>query len=110
MKLEEFEIEVLKIMIDSRLTPDNWLDFLSNYNVSGYEYTGSGYFIKVVSKKIELKNEVISNPILIGKIGEVKIGFIIYIEDNNIIIECHSWGIENPPENIRKLNVKLFLE
>jgi len=110
MKLEEFEIEVLKIMINSRLTSDNWLDFLSNYKVSGYEYTGCGYYINVISEKIELKNEVISGPFLIGEIGGLQMGFVIYIEDNSITIECHSWGIENLPENIRKLNVKLFLE
>ncbi len=109
MKLEKFEIEILKIMIGDRLTSNNWCDFLSDYKIIGYEYTGAGYFIKIISEKIELKNEVISAPVPIGKIGELQIGFIIFIEDNNIIIECHSWGMENPPENIRQLDVKLFL-
>jgi hypothetical protein len=108
MKLEKFEIEILKIMISDRLTSNGWCDFLADYKIIGYEYTGAGYFLKISSEKLDLKNEVIHDPVPIGKIEELELGFLIYIEDNNIIIECHSWGIENPPENIRKLNVKII--
>ncbi|HUR30358.1 MAG TPA: hypothetical protein VMZ69_02940 [Saprospiraceae bacterium] len=107
MQLQKFEVEVLKLMINDRLTDLKWNEFISTCSIVGYEYTGSGYILKINLGDIDMPNEVIDQPIIIGKFNQWLVGFILFIEDNFLFIECHGWGYENPPAEMREFDYQI---
>jgi hypothetical protein len=110
MNLTPYEIEVLELMLKEKLKSIEFEDIFSNCSVSNYEYTGAGYFLELYCKGINLKEETIHKPIVEGKIDDIDVGFLLYVDKNKITIECHSWGDKNPPENIRDLKLKIVAE
>jgi hypothetical protein len=45
---------------------------------------------------------------LFGRADNFEVGFLIFIENSKLILECHSWGIENPPEIIRETAIEII--
>ncbi len=110
MKLTRFETEVLRHLLRNRLTQNEWQALLSDYKIIGYDFTGVGYFLEVTCSRIELDKETIHQPVISGKASGVDVGFLLFVEGNSITIECHGWGDENPPENIRDIEVQITVE
>ncbi len=64
----------------------------SKVNLIGYEYTGSGYFLAISHPNLPDKRIVCDEPIVMGEADNITCGFIIFIENRELVIECHSWG------------------
>jgi len=72
-----------------------------------YEYTGCGYFLGVKHPSLPQKRVVCSKPIVVGDAGSVPCGFVIFIENGRLTLECHSWGTVEVPENFREQSVQV---
>ncbi len=101
MTLTEFEIEVLGKMLKQEFSDSEIKSIISTSLITGYDYTGAGYFLKLTNKLIPINRKVISKPTLIGETEDIQLGFVLFLENNTLTIECHGWGDKNPPENIR---------
>ena len=110
MKLRNYEIEVLKVMLDDRITIDQWNRFVLNYTIDDYDYTGVGYFLKIIHHQSFFEQETISKPVVTGKFEGCFVGFILYIEQGYICIECHNWGGKELSENVRDLDFRIDVE
>jgi len=53
------------------------------------------------------KRVVLDKPILSGAIGDLLTGFIAFVENGEITLECFSYGGEAVPENFRDFDVKV---
>lgn len=104
MKLSDYEIQVLSIMLKNHFSSRE-IEELCESEIHEFEFTGAGYFLQLRSKILPKLRKVISEPDIIGKAGNCMLGFILYLEDQSLTLECHSWGIENPPESIREEQV-----
>ena len=101
MELAKYEIEVLKLFLNDRFNKDK-LNSILNSPITGYDYTGAGYFLELTNDLFPKGSETISEPTLLGRGDNFEVGFLIFIEDSKLILECHSWGNENPPESVRE--------
>jgi hypothetical protein len=110
MTLTEYEIQVLRTMLKSEYSDLEIESLISTSTFSGYDFTGAGYFLQLSNDLFPEKRKVISDPILIGKADDFQVGFVLYLEDNSLTIECHSWSEKNPPENIRMMDIQLDYE
>lgn len=107
MKLKDYEIQVFEKMLMNKLIKADWTMFIDNYKLVSYEYTGAGYFLKIRVNSLNLKKETIQKPIVIGEYDGLMLGFILYLYQNEIVMECHSWSSDNPPENVRDQDIKI---
>ncbi|MDJ1505410.1 hypothetical protein [Xanthocytophaga agilis] len=107
MQLTRYEVEVLKFMLQDRLTQHKWDEFLSTCSISSYEFTGVGYFLEISCPKLFLEKETIHKPDILGKVDEIEVGFILFLEGNNITLECHTWGDGELPATVRDLNFQI---
>lgn len=71
----------------------------------GYEYSGVGYFLTVRHSSLPANRIVISEPVVIGSAGEVQGGYLVFIENGELMLECYSAGRSEVPENFRDLKV-----
>jgi hypothetical protein len=46
-------------------------------------------------------------PLVMGKADGIVCGFVIFIEDGRLTIECHSWGELEVPEDYRDRDVQV---
>jgi hypothetical protein len=110
MKLTQFETEVLQYLLQNRLEQSEWQALVNNYQITNYDFTGAGYFLDIVCSSIKFEKETIDCPIVIGTVNDLEVGFLLFVEENNITIECHGWSDENLPENIRNLEVSITID
>ena len=112
--LKDFELEVLELMLHPHLPEKVWAELVSTYSIEGYNFTSSGYFLKVRSDNVRLskylKYNAIYKPTVIGVGLGFEVGFILYVEESAVILECHSWSDSNPPENIRDIDIKVIID
>jgi hypothetical protein len=110
MKLTRFETEVLKHLLQNRLLQHEWQILLSDYGITNYAFTGAGYFLDIVCSRIKFEKETIHRPVIRGTASGVDVGFLLFVEGNSITIECHGWGDDDLPENIRDIEVQITVE
>ena len=106
--LQEFEIEVIERLTANTLTPGQTNEILKNHEFAGLEFTGAGYFLSVKSSSIPEARFVCSRPILTGQTEDgIICGFVIFIENNRLTLECHEWGAKNIPADFREKSIKI---
>lgn len=91
----------------NKLSSVTLTDIFQNAKFVGYEYIGSGYYLTVRHPNLPKNRIVCSKPILIGEAENIECGFIVFLENNELTIECHSWGELEIPENFREKNIEL---
>lgn len=101
MRLTKYEIEVINLMLNEEFSNEE-LNSVLKTPITGYDYTGAGYFLELTNDILPKDRKTISEPTLIGRAADFEVGFLIFIENSKLTLECHSWGEENPPETIRE--------
>ena len=72
-----------------------------------YDYTGCGYFLTVRHPFLPVARVVCDTPKLSGSADGIVAGFVIFIENCELTIECHSWGDVDVPEWFRSRDVQV---
>jgi len=72
------------------------------------DFTGVGYFLTLRHRELPVERTVLDAPAIKGKAGELLTGFIAFVENNELTLECFSYGGEAVPENYRELDVTIF--
>ncbi|MCB0703087.1 MAG: hypothetical protein KDC55_10315 [Ignavibacteriae bacterium] len=106
MKLTKYEIEVFKLMLSDKFSTEE-LNSILQSPITGYDYTGAGYFLELTNDILPKDRKTISKPTLLGSADNFEVGFLIFIENSKLILECHSWGEENPPETVREKSIAI---
>ncbi|MBC7923489.1 MAG: hypothetical protein H7Z75_20620 [Ferruginibacter sp.] len=105
--LREYEKKVLYLLKSDVLLPQQIEVIVSAGEFIGYEYTGSGYFLSIRHSSLIRERMVCHKPIVIGSADGISCGFIIFIENGELTIECHSWGDVDIPEGFRDRDVQV---
>jgi hypothetical protein len=104
---KNYEKRVLELLVENKLPTVKLSDIFHNVEFIGYEYTGSGYYLTVRHPNLPKNRMVFSHPALIGEAEKIECGFVIFIENNEMIFECHSWGEVEIPTNYREKNIEI---
>ncbi len=73
-------------------------DIKTNSEVTDFYTTGNGYVLTVRHNQLSEKRIVCDTPSVIGEAEGVETGFLIFIENNELTIECHGLGSEVPDD------------
>ncbi len=107
--LAEFEKEVLRHMLAPHFS-ETVIESILASPVTSYEYTIAGYYLGLENEVLEDQRKVIATQGLFGKSNRLEVGFIINISGPVLVIECHSWGSDNLPEDFRNQPVEIIYE
>lgn len=105
--LREFEIEALRILLAGVVTKEQLAEIETHSGPVGYEYTGSGYYLTVPQLHLPPGRRTCSEPAVTGEAGDVRCGFVAFLDDGNLVLECHSWGEVDVPDGFRELDVRV---
>ena len=105
--MTKFAKEILSLLLAKRFSEDQLQRILEDAEIPGYELTGSGYFLTINHPEIPNGKSTWSMPTVKGNADEIECGFLAFITDGQITLECHSWGELEVPEDFREREVRL---
>jgi hypothetical protein len=104
-----FEIEALRFMLGPELTAA-WLEeIVTSAKLVSYNYSGSGYFLTVTHSVLPQERSVFSDRPVVGNAGDIQVGFVAFVQDRELMLECHTWGAIDVPSVFRDLEVKVSI-
>lgn len=104
-----FELHAIRLMGADILSAEMLAALETVDTIEHYEYTGSGYYLTVKHACFAPERVTLSRPFVIGIAGDVTAGFIAYIGDGTLTLECHTWGAVDVPADFRELPVAIEL-
>ncbi len=107
MKLKDYEKKVIEILVSNKLSPEALANVIQNAEFVSYQYTGSGYFLTIRHSDLPENRVVCDRPFPVGKAENIQCGFIVFLKNNELTIECHQWGELEIPEDFREKNIEL---
>lgn len=94
---EEF---VIRQLVSAVLEPVVISSVFKDADLVSLEHTGVGYFLTVRHPALPRDRVVCDEPMISGVSNDLHCGFVVFLEDGELTLECHSWG-ENIPTDIR---------
>ena len=101
-----FELQAIALMATGVLS-ESQLALLRRLEAASYEYTGSGYYLKVSHPSLPQQTKTLSEPAVIGAAGDIQAGFVVYLDQHQLTLECHTWGAVDVPGDFRDRQVQI---
>ena len=101
----EFEIEAIRKLTGDSLDPVLLTAVLASDDLD-VDFTGVGYFATVAHEALPAHRHVFSEPNIIVRAGDVEGGFVVFVENRELSLECHSYG-DYMPDNFRDGHVSI---
>lgn len=60
------------------------------------EHTGVGYFATVAHELLPKARQVFSSTEIMGRFGDIDLGFVVFIENHKLTLECFTYNDELP--------------
>lgn len=102
-----FEAEVLTQLAAPVLGRPLVDSLLIDATLASYTYSGTGYFLTVRHPSLPAERLVCATPALTGRLDELLCGFVIFIEQGELMLECHSWTSAGLPPDVRERAVRV---
>ena len=93
------------MLIDSTLGSKTADLVVREAELVSYEYSGAGYFVTVKHEALPMQRQVCGEPIVTAKSGDVDAGYVAFIENGQLMLECYTAGAIEIPEDFREQQV-----
>src|SRR5882724_10016352 len=97
----DFEIEALKLLLRNALTPAQMRVIETFSGSVSYKYTGSGYFLTISDQDLPIEKSTCHVPAVVGNFATVQCGFLAFLGNHELTLECHTWGPVDVPDDFR---------
>lgn len=101
MTVQEYEKIVLRLLCTGTLPPSVLHGAINTPDKISCEFTGAGYFLELSHEDVPEGRIVCSTPHVIGRFQGREVGFVVFIENGLITLECHDYDGHGIPKNIR---------
>ena len=108
LAIKEFEREVIEILVKDVLPSSVLASVIEEPEHVDYEYSGAGYFLTVKHAALPHKRIVCCEPDVRGVVEGMESGFIVFLENNELTLECHPWD-DNLPEDYRDKEMSIIV-
>jgi hypothetical protein len=98
----EFEREVVRALVRSHIPPEQLEELLDSASFVSYKHTGVGYFLTVRHPALPHSRIVCNKPMVVGRTQGIECGFVVFLGGGELLLECHSWGDEALPADLRE--------
>jgi hypothetical protein len=89
-EFRDFEIHVLHLLVAPKLGAEAVEAIVREAELVSYDYSGVGYFLTVKHPSFPSKRIVCDKPNVVGRSGNIQSGFVVFIENGELMLECHT--------------------
>ncbi len=100
-EFKPFEKEIVSVLAGGVFSEEEQSQIFSEGTCWFENDHEAGYFINVKHPLIPETRNVIDDPNVIAEVGETSVGFVIFIENNELSIDAFPWGEANIPPDFR---------
>jgi len=104
--LKDFEKEVIRLLTAGVLHATVTENLLAAPQSIEYEYTGCGYFLTLFHPSLPRERIVCDKPLVLGRSGNIESGFVVFVQDHRLTLECHPYETD-VPESFREQDVRV---
>ena len=105
--LKQFEIDVLSRLGGRALSERQITQISAEGEIVSLDFTGVGYFLTLKHESLAPTRLVLDEPIVSGTVGDLLTGFIAFVENGELTLECFSYGGDAVPKTYRDLDVQV---
>jgi hypothetical protein len=69
--------------------------------------SNSGYFLTIKHPALPSEAFTLASPLVTGHAGELVVGFVVFLGNHELTLECHAWGADEPPAGLRDMDVTI---
>lgn len=103
--LKPFELEVIRVLAAHALTPNALAALAKPAAPILYRYSGCGYFLTLKDPSFPIKRQTLCVPPIVGRSENIVSGFVVFVGNGELTLECHDWGHINVPSDFRDRDV-----
>lgn len=107
MNVKSFEWQAIDLLVKNVLPPALLSALRLEAEIMSYEYSASGYYLTLRHPGLPADHLVCSEPLVLGIAGGVECGFIVFLGNGELMLECHSDGFTEIPESYREQEVQI---
>lgn len=96
-----YEQTALRLLLRSTLAGDVVEDVIAHAVFEQLDETGCGYFLTVRHAALPTRRTVCHSPIVVGRVDDGTCGFVAFVEDGRLTLECHANGDATVPRGFR---------
>lgn len=95
--MKEFERKIISKLLE--------MSGLKNIVLSGaadsevVEFSGAGYFLTIKAPMLPKHLIVLDRPDIRGKLGGIDVGYLAFVENSELMLECYSYDQEILPKH-----------
>jgi len=95
--MKEFERKIIAELLEE--------SELKNIALSGavdnevVEFSGAGYFLTIKDPVLPKHRIVLDSPDIRGKLGGIEVGYLAFVENSELMLECYSYDQEILPKH-----------
>ncbi|WP_431094956.1 hypothetical protein [Polaromonas aquatica] len=103
----DFEKQAVRMLATPRLGNALVETVLEDSEFVAFEHTGVGYFLTVRHPLLPMERAVFDEPTVVGRIEEYEGGYLVFVENHELMLECYSTGAVEVPADFRERRVNL---
>lgn len=104
---KEFEWNVVEALTGSLLSHSLKSRLKDEAELVELSFTGCGYFLTVRHDELPATRIVCDQPMVIGDANGITTGFVVFLENYELTLECHSLDVDDVPEDYRERDVSV---
>jgi len=95
--MKEFEKNIINELLNTEELNGVFLSGALNNETT--EFSGTGYFLTVKNSNFPKQRIVLDKPTINGMLGGVEVGYLVFVEDSELTLECYSYEKEVLPKH-----------
>jgi hypothetical protein len=108
MNIEEYERTIIRMLCSDAVSNSTLHDVMNNPEKIECKFTGAGYYLDVFHSDLPAERIVLDTPNIVGVYQEIEVGFIAFIEDHVLCLECYNYNdARGVPPGIRNGTVQI---
>ena len=105
--LKDFELRVIEALTEGALADGLRSRLQDEASLVDLSFDGIGYHLTVHHRDLPVSREVCDYPFVFGRADGILVGFIIFLEDKELTIDCHSFTSIAFPTDFRERSVSV---
>jgi len=95
--MKEFERNIISELLEKSEVNNVVLTGAADNEV--VDFSGAGYFLTIKDPMLPKHRIVLNSPDIRGKLGGIDVGYLAFVENSELILECYSYGQEVLPKH-----------
>lgn len=94
----DYECLVIRALLRGHFSVPEIDTILQDAEFISEKHSGCGYFLTVKHPLLPIERVVCTDPAVEGRIGDIFVGFLLFLGEGELMLECCSYATDSNPD------------